>query len=242
MIVWKALLEGGIDIYPEYTGTITAEILKKPELEDISKIRKELEDKYKISMTNPLGFNNTYAIVMRRKQAEELDITKISDLRNHPELKIGVSHEYLNRKDGWKDLKKKYHLPFVGVKGFQHDLAYKALASGGIDITDAYSTDAKIEKNGFIVLEDDLNFFPKYEAVILYKSDLEDNKLKSIGDLESKIDESLMMNLNLIAETDKSIINASREFFLRVYPNDKREIKEDTIVDIVIDRGREHLF
>ena len=91
-------------------------------------------------------------------------------------------------------------------------------------------------------MEDDLNFFPKYEAVILYKSDLEDNKLKSIGDLESKIDESLMMNLNLIAETDKSIINASREFFLRVYPNDKREIKEDTIVDIVIDRGREHLF
>src|SRR6266496_1552369 len=155
IILWEALRGGQIDAYPEYTGTIAQEILKSDHASSFQEIRDAL-GKSGVGMTEPLGFNNTYALVMRRSEAQRLGVRTISDLRKHPELKIGLTHEFMDRQDGWQPLRERYGLPQQSVIGIDHALGYAALANGSIDVKDAYSTDAKIEENDLVVLEDDL--------------------------------------------------------------------------------------
>ena len=145
------------------------EILKSDSTLSFDEIRNSLE-KLGVGMTAPLGFNNTYALVMRRSEAQRLGIRTISDLQRYPELKFGLTHEFLERQDGWRPLRQRYGLPQQSIIGIDHALGYSALANGSIAVKDAYSTDAKIEQNDLFVLEDDLHFFPKYEAVFLFRS------------------------------------------------------------------------
>src|SRR6202045_3949238 len=109
IILWEALRTGQIDVYPEYTGTITQEILKRTDQLTFEQIANEL-GKAGIGMTEPLGFNNTYALVVSRTRAEKLGVRTISDLKNHPQLKSGLTHEFLDRKDGWRPLAQQYQL------------------------------------------------------------------------------------------------------------------------------------
>ena len=143
IILWEALRSGQIDVYPEYTGTITQEILKRTDQLSFEQIASEL-GKVGIGVTEPLGFNNTYALVMSRSRAEKLGLRTVGDLRNHPELKFGLTHEFLDRQDGWRPLAQDYQLNPRSVIGIDHALGYAALANGSIDVKDAYSTDAKI--------------------------------------------------------------------------------------------------
>src|SRR6267378_1327090 len=168
IILWQALRGGQIDAYPEYTGTIAQEILRDGRPLSFQEIRDAL-GKFGVGMTEPLGFNNTYALVMRRSEAQRLGVRTISDLRKHPELKMGLTHEFLDRQDGWQPLRARYGLPQQNIIGIDHALGYSALASGSIDVKDAYSTDAKIGEYDLITLEDDLQFFPRYDAVFLYR-------------------------------------------------------------------------
>ena len=101
-------------------------------------------------MSPELGFNNTWALAMRREAAQRLSIRTISDLRTHPELKYGLTHEFLDRRDGWPALVRRYGLPTGNVHGIDHGLGYEALRTGSIDIKDAYSTDAKIGENDLV--------------------------------------------------------------------------------------------
>src|SRR5438270_11252296 len=103
IILWEALRSGQIDVYPEYTGTITQEILKRSDELTFEQIANEM-GKTGIGMTEPLGFNNTYALVMRRDRAEKFRVQTISDLQKHPELQFGLTHEFLDRHDGWAPL------------------------------------------------------------------------------------------------------------------------------------------
>ena len=103
IILWQALRGGQIDVYPEYTGTIGEEILRNGHQQSFQEIRDAL-GKFGVGMTEPLGFNNTYALVMRRSEAQRLGVRTISDLRKHPELKFGLTHEFLDRQDGWRPL------------------------------------------------------------------------------------------------------------------------------------------
>ncbi len=98
-------------------------------------------------MTEELGFNNTYALVMRRDAAERGGIRTISELRAHPELKFGLTHEFIERRDGWQPLAQRYGIATRVVSGIDHGLGYEALRTGAIDVKDAYSTDAKIAEN-----------------------------------------------------------------------------------------------
>jgi len=159
IILWEALRTGQIDVYPEYTGTIAQEILKRSEPLTFEQAANELR-KAGIGMTEPLGFNNTYALVMRRNRANALGVRTISDLQKHPELKIGLTHEFLDRQDGWRPLAQQYQLNPRSVLGIDHALGYAALNNGSVDVKDAYSTDAKISENNLVVLEDDQRFFP----------------------------------------------------------------------------------
>ena len=137
-----------------------------------------------VGMSRPLGFNDTYAIGMREQVAARLGVTSLSDLRRHPDLKFGFSNEFMDRADGWPGIRDRYGLPQRDVRGLDHDLAYRALASGEIQATDLYSTDAEIRQYNLRVLRDDLNFFPSYECVWLYRADLQARSPAAFAALE----------------------------------------------------------
>jgi osmoprotectant transport system permease protein len=212
IILWQALQDGQIDGYPEYTGTIVQEILKNGQQLSLQEIRDAL-GKFGVGVTESLGFNNTYALVMRRSEAQRLGIRSISDLRKHPELKIGLTHEFLDRQDGWRPLRERYGLPQPSVIGIDHALGYAALANGSIEVKDAYSTDAKIEQNDLVVLEDDLQFFPKYEAVFLFRSSMSPEAINALRGLEGTLDEKRMTHLNMEAERTKNYTSAANLYF-----------------------------
>jgi len=208
IILWQALRSGQIDLYPEYTGTIAEEILK-----DRRAVPREALTKFGVGMTEPLGFNNTYALVMRRDRAQKLGVHTISDARNHPELKIGLTHEFLNRQDGWRPLAARYQLNPQSVIGIDHALGYAALQNGSIDVKDAYSTDAKIAEYDLVTLEDDLKFFPRYDAVFLYRLSLSPKAVTCLRRLEGKIDEAEMIRLNAEAERTKNYTRGANLYF-----------------------------
>ena len=212
IILWQALRGRQIDAYPEYTGTIAQEILKTDRKLSLNEIREALE-KSDVGATEPLGFNNTYALVMRRSEAQRLGLRTISDLRNHPELKIGLTHEFLDRQDGWQPLRARYGLPQQNVIGIDHALGYAALKNGSIDVKDAYSTDAKIAEYDLVTLEDDLQFFPRYDAVFLYRLSLPASTITALRKLEGALDETRMIRLNAEAERTKNYTKAANLYF-----------------------------
>jgi osmoprotectant transport system permease protein len=168
-VVLAALKAGAIDVYPEYLGTIDAEILghRTPSARD--QITRELAQQG-LGMGVPLGFSNGYALAMPASEAERLHIARISDLADHPGLVLGLSHEFLGRQDGWPGLSRRYGLAARPV-GIDHGLSYDALASGKIAVTDIYTTDAQIAPRHLRVLVDDKGYFPSYDAVLLYRLD-----------------------------------------------------------------------
>jgi osmoprotectant transport system permease protein len=212
IILWEAIRAAQIHVYPEYTGTIAEEILKDRQSSSPEKMREALA-KFGVGMTGSLGFNNTYALVMRRTEAQRLGIRSISDLRNHPELKIGLTHEFLDRRDGWPPLRSRYRLPQQNVVGIDHALGYAALAKGSIDVKDAYSTDAKIAENDLVVLEDDLQFFPRYDAVYLYRLSLPTSAITALKKLEGTLDEARTTRLNAEAERSKDYTRGASLYF-----------------------------
>jgi osmoprotectant transport system permease protein len=212
IILWQALRDGEIALYPEYTGTITEEILKTKQPLSTDGMRALLRQEG-VGMTGELGFNNTYALVMRGDRAAKLGIRKISDLRNHPELNIGVTHEFLDRQDGWAPLSAHYGLQMQNVRGIDHALGYAAVATGSIDVKDAYSTDAKIAENNLIVLDDDLDFFPQYKAVFLYRLDMDSRAVAAMEKLVGTLDEARMRRLNSEAERTKNYALAAALYF-----------------------------
>jgi osmoprotectant transport system permease protein len=203
-ILYEALRNGGIDLYPEYSGTIAQEILRSETPLDLGQINQRLEP-LGLRAGIALGFGNTYALGMRRADAERLGIRNISDLARH-DLRFGLSHEFLGRRDGWPGLKAAYGLPHAVTRGLDHGLAYDALAAGQVDVIDLYSTDAKIERYAIALLADDRGFFPSYEAVLLYRADAPQRSpsaFAAIARMEKRIDGPTMVRLNARAELDK---------------------------------------
>ena len=211
-IVFAALKAGSIDLYPEYTGTIAREILKLEGDFDVARLNRELAP-LGLGVAVPLGFNNGYALAMRDERAQASGIRTLSDLLRHPEIKLGLSQEFIGRKDGWPGLKTAYAYAFPTPSGLDHGLAYEALAAGKIDVMDIYSTDAKIERYKLRVLEDDRKYFPRYEAVLLYRLDVPKRfpeAWRSLSALEGRIEERRMIRMNAAAELEgKSFVEAA---------------------------------
>ena len=201
-VVWNALLSGEIDAYPEYTGTLLHETLAGEDLGTVERLRAALMARG-IGMTDGLGFNNTYAIGMTAALARRLDLRSISDLRSYPELALGFGNEFMDRADGWPGLRRRYGLPQTDVRGLDHDLAYRGLAAGTLDAIDLYSTDAEIAYYGLVALEDDLGFFPEYDAIILYRLDLARRAPEVVARFEGlagRIDATTMSAMNASAK------------------------------------------
>jgi osmoprotectant transport system permease protein len=212
IILWQALKSGAIDAYPEYTGTIAEEILKSKERLSRETISAELA-KQGIGITGELGFNNTYALVMRREAAQRLGVRQISDLRQHSALRVGLTHEFRERQDGWNPLSTRYGLAMLDVRGVDHALGYTALGNGSIDLKDAYSTDAKIAEQDLVVLTDDLQFFPQYQAVFLHRLDLEPRAIQALNGLSGTLTGERMTQLNAAAERTKNYAAAAALYF-----------------------------
>lgn len=204
-VVYRALEEGSIDVYPEYTGTIAEAILHDTGRPDLAAIRKALSLRG-ILVGDPLGFDNTYALAVPSALARSRHLTRISDLTAAPNLRYGLSHEFLGRADGWPGLAASYGARPQSVQGLDHGLAYEAIKGGSIDVTDVYSTDAKIGRYDLTVLTDDRRFFPSYEAVFLYREDAATRSPRAfaaISALAGRFDARAMIELNARAEIDQ---------------------------------------
>lgn len=202
-IVWRALVDGEIDAYPEYTGTLAQELLRMPGA-DTDALREALA-RHGLRMTGALGFDNSYALGMHGERARELGISSIGDLRDHPQLRFGFGNEFMQRADGWPGLRTAYGLP-QSANGLDHDLAYRGLASGALDVTDLYRTDAEIAYYELAVLDDDRGYFPSYEAVYLYRADLAERAPETVAALEGmagRIDAGTMQRLNARVKIDQ---------------------------------------
>jgi len=198
-IVLGALKAGVIDVYPEYTGTIAAEVVRLPAHSTLEELNRALATQA-LAAGIRLGFNNSYGLAAREGTA----VNTLSDLARHAELKLALSQEFLGRADGWPGLKKTYGLPQQPL-GLDHGLAYEALAAGRIDVMDVYSTDAKIARYHLRVLQDDRGYFPRYDAVLLYRADLPHRAPKAfhaLQKLEGRIDEASMIRMNAAAELE----------------------------------------
>lgn len=196
--LFRALKSNSLDMYVEYSGTITQQLLSEKNLHSLDDIRQALA-KQGIGVSRPLGFKNNYALAMKEQKARKLGIQSISDLRDHPDLTFGFTNEFMKRDDGWPGLQSRYNLPQSNVSGMSHSLAYQAIDSGEIDLMELYTTDARIEKLNLQVLKDDRRLWPEYQAVILYRKQLEQQAplaVKALKQLEGAISETDMINMN----------------------------------------------
>ncbi|PEN13544.1 amino acid ABC transporter permease [Longibacter salinarum] len=241
--LWEALRRGDIDAYPEYTGTLIQEILASTDV-----TRATLADtlaQYGIAMTDPLGFNNTYAIGMRADHADSLGIRTIGDLRNHPNLELGFSNEFMERGDGWPSLRRTYDLPH-DARGIDHDLAYRGLRSGEIDVIDFYSTDAEIEAYDLRVLQDTRDHFPEYRALFLYRSNVSDRvpgAVQQLRRLTGRLPADTMQTLNKRAKIDgQAEQNVAAQFLNSSFDLDQTvKASTTTWVHRIAVRSTEHL-
>ena len=204
-VTYRALVSGAIDLYPEYTGTLGRVILKDPSLVSADAIRAVLESRG-VTMSASLGFANTYALAVRRAQAERLGLRSIGDLARHPDLSAAFSSGFLEREDGWPGLKRHYGLGLTRVSVMEHALTYRALAAGQVDVMDVFSTDGQLERLQLHLLEDDRAFFPDYSAVLLARRDVAERFprtwVRLRGALEGRIDGHRMARLNAMADLD----------------------------------------
>src|SRR6266513_4067472 len=219
-IVLNALTTAAIDVYPEYTGTSAKEILKLDAVPPLAELNTKL-GAMGLAVGVPLGFNNTYAIALRGDDARAKGIAKLSDLKARPELKLGLSQEFIGRADGWPGLKRAYDLPFATPRGLDHGLAYEAIAERQVDAIDIYSTDANIDTYGLTVLADDRRYFPRYDAVLLYRADLPQRLPKiweALRRLEGTIDDAAMRRMNADAELEHKDFASVAASFLAQHP------------------------
>jgi len=209
-VAFAALRAGAIDVYPEYTGTGLVAILRAPPIADpriaFTRVATEFERRFGLHWLPPLGFENTYAIAVRRATADSLGLRTLSDLaRAAPRLVAGFTPDFLGRADGLPGLARAYGLRFRDVRTLLQAVKYRALAERVVDVIDGYSTDGFIARYDLVVLEDDRRFFPPYQAAPLAGARLrreEPRAVATLAELAGRIDEATMRRLNRRVELD----------------------------------------
>jgi osmoprotectant transport system permease protein len=206
-ILFQSLSSGAIDVYADYTGTLTEAIIKNPNLKSQPQIQAAL-GKLNLVMSDPLGFNNTYALAVREAYARQNNIRTISDLARLHTVRAAFSYEFMDRADGWPGLAAAYHfsVPPRNVNRMEHSLTYQAIDQNAVDVIDVYSTDAKIRKFNLRVLDDDRAYFPVYQAVWVARKDFVQRypaQWAALQKVAGTIDVNTMLNMNAEADIDK---------------------------------------
>jgi glycine betaine/choline ABC-type transport system substrate-binding protein len=216
----QALRAGEIDVYVEYTGTAHTAILKRPTAADPKAVLGELRGEYAkagLEWTAPLGFENTFALVVRGADAERLGLNGISDLARHPEWRAAFGYEFMERPDGFPGLARTYRLafrqpPLVMDLG----LLYRALVDKKVDVVAGNSTDGLIASLALRVLKDDRHYFPPYEAAPVARRALLDRHPEvraALDSLGGKISADEMRRLNYQVDGERrSAEEVAREF------------------------------
>ncbi|SHI47042.1 osmoprotectant transport system permease protein [Clostridium cavendishii DSM 21758] len=220
-VTFGAIQTGELDMYIEYTGTGLVNILKKDVVNDPKKaydiVHDEFKDKYNLKWLEPLGFNNTYALAVRKDTAKKYNLETVSDLAGiSKDLIIGPTIEFANRQDGYLGLSKEYNIKFKDVKAVDGGLRYKAINNNKSDVTDAFLTDGLLKAFDLKVLKDDKNFFPPYYAVPLVREDTLKKypELKDvINKLSGKLNDETMRDLNYrVDELGESPESVAKDF------------------------------
>ncbi|MEO7085568.1 MAG: glycine betaine ABC transporter substrate-binding protein [Gemmatimonadaceae bacterium] len=209
-IAFKALRTGAIDVYPEYTGTGLLAILGEPPLGDAAtvyqRVSREFRRRYDVRWLSPLGFQNSYAIAVRRGTADSLHLRTLSDLaKASGRLRAGLTADFIGRADGLPGLQRAYGMRFRSVQPLSPAVKYQALAAGQTDVIDGYSTDGLIARYDLVVLTDDKKFFPPYEAAALVNGKFaaaNPAAIDALNELSGRLDETLMRALNKRIEVD----------------------------------------
>jgi osmoprotectant transport system permease protein len=249
MICFEALRQGEIDLYPEYTGTgLTAildeRVVGKNRRETFEEVKQAFDREFNLTWLEPLGFNNQYVLVIR----DTFPINKISELNAiRDKVKMGFSHEFLNRPDGFTGLSDFYGFDKMNVRGMEHGLVYMAIQQGEIDLTDAYETDGKLERYDLKILEDDRGFFPPYEGALVIRNETLQSLpgLKNqLGILSGKISTTEMRRLNFRLEViGDPVEEVARSFLIDKNWIDRMEnsiVQESTSL-LIIQLGR-HIY
>jgi len=205
LLCHQALVAGKIDLYPEYTGTALTAVLSEPPQSDPAAVFHRVQEQYRarfgVEVMPPLGFNNTFAMVVRGDDAARLHLRKISDIAPYAlKWRAGFGYEFMERPDGYRGWVAAYGLHFAGEPSILDlGLLYRALADKQVDLVAGNSTDGLIAALGMVVLEDDRHFFPPYEAVSLVRRAMLDKHPEAgaaIGQLTGKISEDEMRRMN----------------------------------------------
>ncbi|MEP7326700.1 MAG: glycine betaine ABC transporter substrate-binding protein [Gemmatimonadota bacterium] len=209
-IAFGALRDNRIDVFPEYTGTALVAILKQPPIADRQEafrtVHREFSSRFGLLWLPPLGFENTYAIAVRRETAEKYHLKTLSDLaRAAPLLTAGFTPDFIGRSDGLPGLARAYGFKPRQVRSLLQAVKYQALAEGSVDVIDGYSTDGRLAKYDLVVLEDERHFFPPYEAAAVLSSAIQRDVpgvAAALGELSGKLDVVTMRKLNERIEID----------------------------------------
>ncbi|HEX7809687.1 MAG TPA: glycine betaine ABC transporter substrate-binding protein [Thermoanaerobaculia bacterium] len=211
-----AVRGGSIDAYVEYSGTALTAILKQPSSNDRAAVERNVRAAYeaaKLRWSPALGFNNTFAMIVRRSTATQQNLRSISDLaRIAGTVRPGFGYEFTERPDGWTGLQNAYGLNVAQApRTMDLGLTYKALATGEIDLIAGNSTDGLIEPLSLVILEDDRHYFPPYDAVVVQRTDLDERCKGASAALESlggTIDDAAMRKLNYEVDGKKREVGA----------------------------------
>jgi osmoprotectant transport system permease protein len=215
-----ALKSGAIDVYPEYTGTGLVAVLHDTLADSIARdpiavyshVARRFDQQWGMQWLPPLGFENTYAIAVRKETAARYNLKTLSDLaREGKNLDGGLTADFIGRPDGLAGLRKAYALDFKSVRSLSPALKYQALAEGGVDVVDGYSTDGLLARYDLVVLQDDKRFFPPYQAAALVGKRLaqdDPGAVAALTLLSGKIDERRMRALNQRLEVNREDVSS----------------------------------
>jgi len=219
LLAHEALRSGAIDLYPEYTGTALTQILRRPIERDAETVRRAVADGYRpwhIAWLAPLGFNDTFAMVVLAARAREHGVHTLSDAARQS-WKLGVGYEFTQRPDGLKGLVATYGLRLDGDPvTMDLGLLYAALRTNAIDMAAANATDGMLGRDEFLVLDDDRHYFPPYECAIALRDDTAQRfpgLEAALRALSGKIDDAAMRRMNAQVDVEhRAPAEVAREF------------------------------
>ncbi|HKM43069.1 MAG TPA: glycine betaine ABC transporter substrate-binding protein [Limnochordia bacterium] len=211
LVTFQALLQGSLDGYVEYTGTGLTVMLDKDPIADPNAVydlvKEDFAKRWDLIWMEPLGFNNIWAMTMRASHVAELGITKVSELEPYAqELVLGATHEFVERPDGYQGLQSVYGFAFAQTRTMDPGLTYQAVATGEVDIIDAYGTDGRILAFDLQPLIDDHGHFPPYHAVPLFRADVlrrHPEIIEVLQMLVGRLDDQTMRSLNYEVDSKK---------------------------------------
>ena len=219
-VVWNAMLNGNIDVIPDYTGTIVVNYYQEEPgtADETLETTRRLVAEDGIIAFNTFGFNNTYTLALDESKAEELGVVTFSDFAAYSEdFTLGAVFEFIDRPDGLPGFQKEYGLEFKDVKGMDHGIMYRSINAGEVDVINSYTTDGQLQEFDLRVLEDDKSYFPPYHALPLVREETleEYPEIEEIlKQLEGMIDEEAMQKMNAKVDNEGMMVERVAEEFL----------------------------